>query len=154
MPLSSPFPDAAYNAKIRINGAVHYNMSWTVDAQSNMLPTPNMEGSGYSDDVAGLSSATGTIDGWLDVAANPFDDPLGLQDGVILQNVELYWDAAGSPDPATDPHWSFPVAIVEKANNKADVNDLLKISITFRNKGPFSYPTGNVPNAEDQAVED
>jgi hypothetical protein len=139
-------PSSAENAKIRIgeDATTLYGMKWNVDAQTDMLPTTNMESGGYKDRIGGNSDATVTIEGWYDIGANMFDDPLDLQDGEEVKDVLLYINNDGDEAPC----WNFPLMIVEKATVSGDVTDLIKYNLTLHSKGTFSYPTGNVTDPD------
>jgi hypothetical protein len=130
-------PLSAKNCKVRIGGAVLYNSKWTATPETALLDTSNMEGGGYEDQIAGLSKLDVHIEGWWDGGANPYDAPLMLTDGQVLQQVLLYTNDIGSP------YWSMAYAIVKGMPMTADVKDLVKYTLDIKAKGQFVYPTGD-----------
>jgi hypothetical protein len=129
-------PLSAKNAKVRINGAVLFNTKWTATPESAMLDTSNMEGGGYEDQIAGLSKLDIHIEGWWDAGANPYDEPLNLQNGETVEFV-LYTSDIGSP------FWAG-TALVKGMPMTADVKDLVKYTIDMKAKGAFDVPEGDV----------
>lgn len=129
-------PVSAKNAKVRINSSVLYNSKWTATPESAMLDTSNMEGGGFEDQIPGLRKLEIHIEGWWDSAANPYDEPLNLTDGQVV-DFELFTSDTGSPS------WSG-TGLVKGMPMTADVKDLIKYTLDIKAKGEFSTPTGDV----------
>jgi hypothetical protein len=128
-------PLSAKNCKVRINSAVLYNAKWTATPETAYLDTSNMEGAGYEDQIGGLSKLDVHIEGWWDAGANPYDGPLDLQDGEVVDFV-LYTNDLGSPN------WSG-TALVKGMPMTSDVKDAIKYTLDMKAKGEFLYPEGD-----------
>jgi hypothetical protein len=128
-------PLSAKDCKVRINSSVLFNSKWTATPESAYLDTSNMEGGGFEDQIPGLRKLDVHIEGWWDAGANPYDSPLNLQDGQIVDFV-LFTADIGSPA------WSGS-ALVKGMPMTADVKDLIKYTIDMKAKGEFDTPTGD-----------
>jgi hypothetical protein len=135
MPAGTPL--SAKNCKVRINGAVLFNSKWTATPETAMLDTSNMEGGGFEDQIGGLRKLEIHIEGWWDAGANPYDAPLNLQDGQVVENVTLFTNDLGSPA------WFCEFAQVKGMPMTADVKDLIKYTVDMKAKGEFLSPTGD-----------
>jgi hypothetical protein len=127
-------PLSAKNCKVRINSTVLYNSKWTATPETAMLDTSNMEGMGFEDEIGGLRKLDVHVEGWWDAGANPYDTPLNLQDGQVV-NFVLYTNDIGSPS------WSGS-ALVKGMPMTADVKDLIKYTLDMKAKGQFFTPAG------------
>jgi hypothetical protein len=128
-------PLSAKNCKVRINNTILYNSKWTATPETAMLDTSNMEGMGFEDEIGGLRKLDVHVEGWWDAGANPYDAPLNLQDGQVV-NFVLFTNDLGSPS------WSGS-ALVKGMPMTADVKDLIKYTLDMKAKGQFNTPTGS-----------
>ncbi len=137
-------PLSAKSAKVRI-GAGPTTITakkWTVAMKVDELDTSNFEGNGYTDRIAGLKDATITIEFDIDTDAagtNPWDAAgYNFTPGTVLATVKLYLN------DTTGPFWLFTSAIILDFNNPTDVKEALKGTVTMKNKGTITPPTGDI----------
>lgn len=124
---------SAKNAKIRLSGSTLTAHAWNVDATGQRLKTTNFESAGAETGITGIRSIKFTIELDDDAQQNTFD--LGITAGVIWASPLLLYENGTS-----SPFWSIAYPHFETIGMRANVEDLMKLTITGSGNGVWIYP--------------
>jgi len=126
---------SAKNCKVRFGANTITVRGWNVDPKVDRQDSSNSEGGGYKHGEFCLAECNVSIDLHDNGLGNLYD--LSIKPGVRFANVLLYLnDTAG-------PKWNFAYFDVLTVPMKANVTDLMGLTITGVAYGSWTYPTGN-----------
>lgn len=122
---------SARDTRVRLAAATQACDEWRVlNTLADENDTSNTEGQGYTDRDGGLGDLEVEINSWHSVGANPL--AVYAAGNVILNN-RLWTNAAMTLG------WNLPVALVVSCEETARVKEMVRLRITIKNKGPFSF---------------
>ncbi len=128
------------NCKVRVSTAGSAGASivltvrgWNVNPTVNFIESTNSEGGGFYEDTSGITKADIQIDLHENGLGNVFDV---LRPGSQYA-IYLYLNDTNGP------FWLFSKVNIASMPNKANVDDLMGLTINGTGFGTFSYPTGN-----------
>lgn len=128
---------SAQNCKVRVGTAptTITVRGWTVSPVADHLESTNSEGSGLYDGEFGIIKNNVTID----LHENGSDQLYTIfRPGYRMTFLKLYLNGTNGP------FWYFPYFDVTEMPNKADVKDLMGVTITGVGIGAtWTYPSGN-----------
>jgi hypothetical protein len=122
-----------------VGGAELPVTDWNTDPSVEIVQFRNSKTGGYSVKEATYKDANFSVGVDYDFDANPFGIAGGLTIGTILSNVKLFLRGAGT-NPAAQPYWLFPSAIVVSTPQRLVVNGNITTTFNFTASGTFSYP--------------
>ncbi len=106
-----------------------------MDATGNRLKTTNFESGGFETGITGIRDIKFTIELDDDAAQNTFDVPITV--GLIATSTLLLYENGTS-----SPFWSITNAHFLTVGMRANVEDVMKLTITGSGNGQWIYPTG------------
>jgi hypothetical protein len=136
---------AVFSAKcgaISANGQVFPGSSWRVQVGADELDVTNFTTQGYADYITNYVNAQFTLEIYWDpaIVAGPF---AFFKTGEHITELRLAFSGGGSPTVApSNPafYFRFPSALTTNVSFEAMLKDIVKYTITGRNKGVFYYP--------------
>lgn len=126
------------NARIRIGGVTLTGNNWSVDATGARIKTTHFESGGFETGITGIRNVKFTIELDDDAQQNTFDIP--IQAGTISASPLLLYENTGSS--LSGPFWSIASPHFETIGMKANVEDVMKLTISGSGNGQWIYPTG------------
>ncbi len=137
-------PYAAYNARVRMNNTTLVANKWTVNVKVDDIDATNFEGLGFGEQITGVVSADVTIEFLYDPTFandNNFtfmqlvpSMSIGTYD---FTNVKLFPNAIDNAASS----FTFPRLTGLGVNTDVDVHGALRVSITGKSDGVFTYPS-------------
>lgn len=137
---------SARNARIHFDGVYLLGLKWTVNAKVDELDVSNFEGEGYVDYIGGLWEADISFDaihhGGAVAATTLF--PGRICSGTFYLDAgtakAVYNNAVTETSVAPGRAFTFPSLLVTSVNVDAEVRGFVRLSVTAKNKGKFTYP--------------
>src|SRR5262245_24488175 len=134
-------PLSAKDAMVRIGTvtpAVLWARVWRIKPRTRWVPVPSFEGGGFTNYVACLRSCTLTLEFWYDADQNPYEIPIGMEDGFRISDLKLHLSGV------TSPYWDIKKFNVEGPDHDADVEVEHKVVMNGMAEGAFFYPNADV----------
>lgn len=141
---------SARNSRIRFEGVGILGLKWTVNTKVDEIDVSNFEGGGYADYIGGLWEADISFDAIVDSAAI-IGNFITIYAGKTTGVVDFYMDigTAVSPyaavvttQPATTRRLTFPSLLITSVSIDAEVRSFVRMSVSAKNKGSYSLPSG------------
>lgn len=131
-------PTSGKSASFAIGTVIYHHKGWAVNASGSEGATNNTQDAGYTNRIVTLRDAEITLDLDWDAGANLMAATPTLYPGTIVTGLKCFLDAPGS----SGVYWLFPSAVVMTTPMQAKVGDVIKWTVTLKNKGTFTPPTG------------
>ncbi len=138
---------AAKTCQVNIQNTVLAFSSWDTTLEGESFDTTNFTSYNLADGnlpntfdegILGKIMCGGSYGGDWDAGTNPFGDPPGLYPRDDLPDVSFY-------ESVLDVIlWTFPYQRIINSTNGGDIGGKVTFKSSFKNQGPFLYPTSSV----------
>lgn len=116
--------------------------SWEIEVTVDEVDTTNSCSAGYGEVDYGTIRATGSVEAFWDISANPFDAPPDFDIGERV-DLKLYVHATSGVGAEDGPFWQLNAGMKMFRMGVTSGQDV-KYSFDFSSHGPITFPTGNV----------
>ncbi len=138
---------AAKTSRVTVQGVVLAFASWEANIEGESFDTTNFTSynlvdgnlpNTFDEGILGKIMCGGSFGGDWDAGENPLDTTPGLYPRDDLPAVLLF------ESTIDNTFWDFPYVRIINSNNSGDIGGKVLFKSTYKNQGPFLYPTASV----------
>jgi hypothetical protein len=137
---------SARNARIIFDSVNLLGLTWTINAKVDEVDVSNFEGEGYADYIGGLWEADISFDAihYGGSVASTTLFPGRITSGYFYLDAgtakAVYNNAVSEASAASGRYFYFSSLLVTSINVSAEIRSFVKLSVSAKNKGKFTYP--------------
>lgn len=140
---------SARNARISLEGVNLLGLKWTVNAKVDEVDVSSFESYGYADYIGGLWEADISFDaihnGGVTALTNLYPGRITVSPSYFYldagTSLQVYNNAVTIASAANGRRFIFASLLISSVSVDAEVRSFVRLSVTAKAKGPFTYPS-------------